>query len=98
MAKKEKTEEQVDLKPRAEKVSKEHLEQMQRLVNAINTIQFNIGKIESQKHSMLHNLSITQDRIAVMQDTLTKEYGSYDVSLEDGTINWPKEEEGGDEK
>jgi hypothetical protein len=26
-----------------------------------------------------------------MQDVLMKEYGSYDVSLEDGKINWPEE-------
>ena len=36
---------------------------------------------------------MTQDRISVFQDTLKKEYGTFDVNLQDGTINWPKEEE-----
>jgi hypothetical protein len=89
MAKKEKV---VDLKPRPEKVSKEHLEQLQKLVNNINGIQFNVGKIEQQKHSLLHELAMLQDKVALMQDTLQKEYGSYDVNLTDGTINWPKDE------
>ncbi len=90
---KEKT---VELKPKAEKISEEHLKELQKIVNNINGLQFNIGKIETQKHTMLHDLAITQDRIALMQDTLTKEYGSYDVNLNDGSINWPKEQD--DEK
>jgi len=81
----------VELKPKAEKVSEEHLTTMRRLVNGISTLQFNIGKIETQKHQMLHNLSITQDKIAVFQDTLKKEYGTFDVNIDDGKINWPEE-------
>ena len=82
---------ELEIKVKAEKVSEEHLKQMQQTVNAISQLQFNIGKIEAQKHTLLHNLSITQDRVSVLQDTLMKEYGSYDVNLEDGAINWPKE-------
>ena len=89
MGKKEK---EVELKPRPEKVSKEHLDQLQKLVNNINGIQFNIGKIEQQKHNLLHELAMLQDKITLMQDTLQKEYGTYDVNLKDGIINWPKDE------
>ena len=83
----------VELKPKAEKISEEHLGQLQRIVNSINTMQFNIGKIESQKHSILHNLQQTQNQVAQFQNLLQKEYGSFDVNIEDGTINWPKEGE-----
>ena len=83
----------IEVKPRLEKISEKHLEQLQKLVNSVNTMQFNIGKIEAQKHTVLHNLSMTQDRIGLFQDTLQKEYGTFDVNIEDGTINWPKEEE-----
>tara|TARA_R110002020_G_scaffold132409_1_gene295660 strand:- start:701 stop:973 length:273 start_codon:yes stop_codon:yes gene_type:complete len=89
MAKKEKA---VDLNLRAEKISNEHLDQLQKIVNKINQIQFSVGKIEAQKHSYLHELAITQDQVTLMQDTLKKEYGSFDVNLNDGTINWPKNE------
>ena len=96
MAKKEK---EIELKVKQEKISEEHLKQLQGIVNAINTMQFNIGKIESQKHAVLHNLQQAQGRVAQFQDTLQKEYGSFDVNIEDGTINWPKEgEEKEDEK
>jgi hypothetical protein len=86
----------VDLKQKVEKISDEHLSDLQKTVNAINTIQFNIGKVEVQKHKALHELAVTQDKITLLQDTLVKEYGTYDVNLTDGTINHPKEE--GDEK
>lgn len=86
---KEKT---VDLKPKAEKISKEHLKELQGIVNAINKTQIDIGRIESQKHSLLHQLAITQDKVAIFQDTLNKEYGNDDVNIMDGTINWKKDE------
>ena len=88
----------IEVKPRLEKISEKHLEQLQKLVNSVNTMQFNIGKIEAQKHTVLHNLSMTQDRIGLFQDTLQKEYGTFDVNIEDGTINWPKEEDANNEK
>lgn len=81
----------VELKVKAERVSDEHLKKMQQTVNAVNQIQFNIGKMEAQKHTLLHNLSVTQDRITLLQDTLMKEYGSVDIDLESGKINWPDE-------
>ena len=89
MGKKEKL---VYLKPKVDKISDEHLKQMQNIVNTINSIQFNVGKIEGQKHTLLHDLSISQKRILEMQDVFSKEYGSFDINIADGTINYPKDE------
>ena len=80
----------VELKPKAEKISDNHLKQLQEVVNKINGIQFNIGKMEMQKHAALHELKNAQDEVSVLQNTLVKEYGTYDVNLNDGTINWPE--------
>ena len=88
MTKKEKV---IDLKPKVGKISDNHLTDLQKVVNTINAIQFNIGKIEAQKHHLLHNLDESQKGVKKMQDMLVKEYGTYDVNLDDGTINWPKE-------
>tara|TARA_R100001086_G_C11740193_1_gene232249 strand:- start:212 stop:484 length:273 start_codon:yes stop_codon:yes gene_type:complete len=85
-------EKEIELKVKAEKISEQDLKELQEVVNNVNTIQFNIGKIEVQKHVALHEFAITQDKIKLLQDKLVKEYGSYDVNLEDGTINWPKDE------
>ena len=85
-------EKMVDLKPKVDKISDEHLKKLQEIVNIVNNLQFNIGKIEVQKHNLLHELVISQKNIIEMQDKLSKEYGSFDVNITDGTINWPKDE------
>ena len=87
-----KKEELVDLKPKADKISAEHLKEMQDVINIINNIQFNIGKIEGQKHTLLHDLGISQKKVLDLQGIFSKEYGSFDINITDGTINWPKDE------
>ena len=88
MAKKEK---EIQVKQRAEKTHDKHLAQLQKLVNTINTIQFNVGKMEIQKMTALDEMKKNQQGVSQMQDILLKEYGSYDVNVNDGTINWPKD-------
>ena len=88
MAKKEKV---VDLKQRVDKISEQHLTELQSIVNTLNATQFNIGKIEVQKHKLLNELATVQDNITMLQDKMTKEYGTFDINIDDGTINWPKE-------
>jgi hypothetical protein len=85
---KEKT---VELKPKLEKISEEHLNELQTIINNINRAQFSIGKIESQKHKMLHELAVSEDKVTLFQEKLDKEYGTHDVNIADGKINWPKE-------
>tara|TARA_R100000152_G_C6742279_1_gene166050 strand:- start:27 stop:302 length:276 start_codon:yes stop_codon:yes gene_type:complete len=82
----------LDVKERKEKVSKEHLDEMLQVANKINALQFNIGRLESQKHKLLHELALGNDTISLVQDKMVKEYGTYDINLTDGTINWPKDE------
>ena len=82
----------VDLKPKVDKISDVHLKEMQEIVNITNNIQFNIGKIEGQKHGLLHELGLSQKKILNLQETLFKEYGSFDINIADGTINHPKDE------
>ena len=86
---KEKT---IELKARKEKISEEHLKELQGILNLNNNIQFNIGKLEGQKHNLLHELGMQQKKIADMQDMLEKEYGTFDVNVNDGTINWKEDE------
>jgi len=89
MTKKEKL---VDLKPKADKISEEHLKEMQEVVNVINNLQFKVGQLEGQKHGLLHELGLSQKKILDLQDVFSKEYGSNDINIADGTINWPKED------
>ena len=87
-----KKEEMVDLKPKADKISDEHLKTLQGLVNAVSNLQLNIGRLEGQKHNLLHELFGINSKIAEMQDVFTKEYGTNDINVMDGTINKAKDE------
>ena len=88
----EKKEELVDLKPKADKISDEHLKELQEVVNIVNNLQFKIGQLEGQKHNLLHELGLSQKKIIDMQDTFSKEYGTFDINVADGTINKKEDE------
>jgi len=87
-----KKEELVDLKPKADKISDEHLKNLQEVVNVVNNLQFKIGQLEGQKHNLLHELGLSQKNIIDMQDTFSKEYGTFDINVADGTINRKEDE------
>ena len=85
-------EKEIELKVKAEKISDEHLKELQEIINNINQTQISIGKLEAQKHNLLHDLAVTQNKVSIFQDTLNKEYGNDDVNIVDGTINWKEDE------
>ena len=78
----------VDLKPKAEKITEEQLKKVQGTVNAINRSQLDLGILESRKHQLLHAIDTIQDQLKVMQGEFEKEYGTYDINIQDGTINY----------
>ncbi|MDA9878404.1 hypothetical protein N9C94_00680 [Candidatus Pelagibacter sp.] len=88
MAKKEKI---VDLKSKAEKITDEQLKKVQETVNTINRAQIELGSMELRKHEMLHQLAGVKDELTLLQDELKEEYGTVDVNINDGTINYDVE-------
>ena len=81
----------VDLKPKAEKITEEQLETVQKVINGINRGQLEMGSLEVKKHEMLHGISTLRDELAKLQSDFQKEYGTTDINIQDGTINYPKE-------
>ena len=86
----------VDLKPKAEKITEEQLQVLQQVVNDNNAIQFRVGALEAQKHELMHQQASIQTKIVELQDTFSKEYGTFDINLTDGTINYPEDGESRD--
>ena len=86
---KTKKEKVVDLK--AEKISEEQLQKVRETVGQINKTQIEIGANEVRKHELLHNVAGFREILANLQDEFEKQYGTYDVNIHDGTINYPKE-------
>ena len=86
-----KKEKVVDLKPRPEKVTDEELAKIQNAVNGVSNHQVEIGRMETRKHQLLHNLSQIQDQLTQLQEELQKEYNTIDINIETGEINYPPE-------
>ncbi len=86
-----KAEKVIDLKPKAEKITEEQLKRVQETVNNLNRSQIEIGQLESRKHEMLHSVAGLRDDLAKLQTEFQKDYGTFDVNIEDGTIKYPKE-------
>ena len=95
---KTKKEKIVDLKPKAEKITEEQLETVQKVINGINRGQLEMGSLEVKKHEMLHGISTLRDELAKLQSDFQKEYGTTDINIQDGTINYPKENGEADKK
>ena len=86
-----KKEKMVDLKPKAEKITEEQLKKVQSIVDRINHSQMSIGQMEARKHQMLHMIAGFNDELTVLQNEFNSQYGTYDINITDGTINYPKE-------
>ena len=88
MTKKEKL---VDLKP--EKITDEQLNKIQTIVSNINKAQMEIGRYEAGKHTLLHTVYELQGELKVVQDELEKDYGTVNVNIETGVIQYPDNEQ-----
>ena len=74
-----------------EKITDEQLEKVKKLVSSANQLQMEIGIMESRKHNVLHNIAGINDQLTLLQGEFEKDYGTFDINIEDGVINYPKE-------
>ena len=74
-----------------EKITDEQLKKVQDTINNLNKSQLEIGSIELRKHDILHGIAGMRDELTVLQGEFQKEYGTFDINIQDGTINYPKE-------
>ena len=73
-----------------EKITNEQLKKVQDTVNNLNRSQLEIGTMELRKHDLLHGIAGMRDELTVLQKDFEKEYGTFDVNIQDGTINYPE--------
>jgi len=83
----------VDLNPKPEKITAPELEKVQKVVSDINRAQMEVGRLETQKHMLLHDVTQLQVLLKEVQEQLEKEYGTVDISIEDGFIKYPDNEQ-----
>ena len=77
---------------KATKITNDELNKVQSIINNINRAQLEIGSFETKKHNMLHHVGILQDELSKLQVQFKKNYGTDDVNIQDGTINYDKNE------
>jgi len=93
MAKTKKMEKVVDLKLKAEKITDEQLKEVQETVNSLNKSQLEIGGIELRKHDLTHAIVAMREKLTELQLAFEKEYGTFDINITDGVINYPQDVE-----
>jgi hypothetical protein len=85
-----KKEKVIDLKP--EKITDEQLKKVQEIVSVLNKAQMELGVAEVRKHRMLHEMASFQDQLNSLQKEFEDQYGTFDINVNDGTINYAKDE------
>jgi|TARA_R100000479_G_scaffold71515_1_gene34653 FtsZ-binding cell division protein ZapB len=77
-------------KTRPEKITDLQLKKIQDTINHINRSQLEIGSIEVKKHELMHQVSSSRDVLSEMQVEFQKDYGTYDIDISTGAINYPE--------
>jgi len=73
-----------------EKITDAQLKKVQDTVNSINRTQLEVGSLEVKKHELMHGIAGFRDELTLLQTEFDKEYGTFDVNIQDGTINYPE--------
>ena len=74
-----------------EKITDEQLKKVQDTVNSINRSQLEVGSIELKKHEMMHQIAGLRDELTSLQGEFEKDYGTFDINIQDGTINYKED-------
>jgi hypothetical protein len=72
-------------------VTPDELQRIKRLISSVNRLHSSIGSLEAQKHHQLHLLDEANIEMQQLQTELIATYGTNDISIQDGVINYPKE-------
>ena len=73
-----------------EKITDEQLKKVQDTVNSINRAQLEIGSMELKKHELMHSIAGLRDELTLLQGEFEKDYGTFDINIQDGKINYPE--------
>ena len=74
-----------------EKITDEQLKEVQDLINDINRSQMEVGSMETKKHAIMHHITALQETVGEMRSEFEKDYGTFDIDIQTGAINYPKE-------
>ena len=73
---------------RPEKINEQELANLQALIKTIEQLTHEVGQIEVRKHALLKAMESIQTRMETLRVELKDEYGTDNISIQDGTINY----------
>ena len=74
-----------------EKITDEQLTKVQNSVNEINKFQLEIGSLDVKKHELIYHVAGLRAQLSTLPQEFEKDYGTFDIDIATGTINYPKE-------
>ena len=74
-----------------EKIDEQELAQLQSSVKTIDQLTHEVGTIEVRKHALMKAMEQVQTRIEQTRVHLNTKYGTDNINIQDGVINYPEE-------
>ena len=74
------------------KITEEELKSIKEQSDATNKILQDIGFLSAQKHALLHELAVVNEKVEKNKQALNEKYGSININVEDGTYTEIEEE------
>ena len=84
----EKIKELTGVKP--EKINSQQLGTLQASVRTVDQLTAEVGTIEVRKHALMKAMESVQQRIEQLRVQLKDEYGTDNINIADGVINYPE--------
>ena len=81
----------VDLKPKAEKITDEQLQKLQKSVGNINRAKTELGALELQKHSIVGVINELSSILTELRGEFKNDYGTDNININDGSIMYSEE-------
>ena len=84
-----KVEKVIDLTPKAEKITDAQLKNVQTTVRTMDHLTMELGRIDVRKYGILKGIENVQAELDLLRQEMKREYGTDDINVQDGTINYP---------
>ena len=83
-----KAEKVIDLTPKVEKINEQQLAKLQATIKSMDQFTNDIGRMEMQKQNLIKAMDRLSNDINKMRMDFAREYGTDDINIHDGTINY----------
>lgn len=77
----------------ANKLSEKELKSLQENVSKLNQVHIELGRLENQKHKILHQINEIESIFDELQKELEEKYGKVNINIETGEFEEIKENE-----